>query len=325
MLALLAITGLACFCPVFCGSEPVSGTISPTRRDEVARLAALVEDAGLGVRRGPVERFSTGCAALDAALPGGGPVRGTLLEWLGEQFGGGATMLAVAAACEAQRAGGAVVVIDRGDAGGPAFYPPAAAAWGLDLTGVIVVRPTSDADERWALDQALRCEHAAAVLAWPRRLDGRTFRRLQLAAEASGAVGLLVRPAEAQREASWSHVRWVVTPQPTPEGASERWQLAVRLVRVRGGPVVEARRDQSSPRVARPRSAAGRGEPGTPSMLPSRPTTPRADLGVPPPSSSRERAEIVVEIDPVSGAIHEARVGDLAAGLAGAARRPEPA
>ena len=32
---------------------------------------------------------------------------------------------------------------------------------------MIVVHPRNAADERWALDQALRCEHAAAVLAWP--------------------------------------------------------------------------------------------------------------------------------------------------------------
>jgi hypothetical protein len=248
------------------------------RRDELARLAALVEEAGLGVRRGPAERFSCGCPALDAALPGGGPVRGSLLEWLSAGPGGGATLLALAAAGQALRHGGAVVVIDR-DQG---FYPNAAVAWGLDLASLVVVHPQSEADERWALDQALRCEHAAAVLAWPRRLDGRTFRRLQLAAEASGAVGLLVRPPEAQREPSWAHIRWKVTPRPTPAAAGERWQLAVRLLRVRGGPTLS-------------RDAAA------------------------------ERVGTVVEINPVSGAIHEASVGPLATELAGAARDAGPA
>lgn len=249
-----------------------------TQLREAARLAQLLENAGVSGPRAAPETFSTGCAVLDRALPGGGLARGSLIEWLAEEGGCGAGLLAVAAAREAQRAGGAVAVIDRGDG----FYPPAAAAWGLDLSSLIVVRVTSDADQRWALDQTLRCEHVAAVLAWPQRLDGRTFRRLQLAAEASGAVGLLVRPATARREPAWSHVRWAVAPRPTPPLAGgEAWRLAVELLRVRGGSVSRAR-------------AAG-------------------------------RVELVIEIDPVSGDIHEARAGDLAAGLAGSAARPGPA
>jgi protein ImuA len=253
---------------------------SPVQIREAARLARLLESAAAPLWRGAVERFSTGCPALDRVLPGGGLGRGSLVEWLGAEPGGGASCLAAAAAREAQRGGGAVVVIDR-DAG---FYPPAAAAWGLDLDGVIVVHPASAVEERWALDQALRCEHAAAVLAWPGRLDGRTFRRLQLAAEASGSVGMLVRPAAARSEPSWAHVRLGVAPRPTPAGArtagDATWRLAVEVVRVRGAPVS--------------RGATG------------------------------ERAEIVVEIDPVSGDFHEAGAGDLAAEV-GRATRPERA
>lgn len=242
-----------------------------TQLRETARLAELIENAGGHVPRTAPERFSSGCAALDGVLPRGGFARGSLIEWLGEESGGGASLFAVVAAREAQRAGGAVVVIDR-EFG---FYPPAAAAWQLDLASTIVVHPRSEADERWALDQALRCEHAAAVLAWPRRLDGRTFRRLQLAAEASGSVGLLVRPASARREPSWAQVRLAAAPRPAASGG---WQFAVRLLRVRGAPLA------------------------------------RGPCG--------DRVEILVEIDPVSGDLHEARVGDLAVELARAAARP---
>jgi protein ImuA len=159
-----------------------------------------------------------------------------LVEWLSEPPGSGAATLALMAARQVHAAGGAVVVIDREGT----FYPPAAAAWGVDLAGVIVVHPDNDKDEQWALDQALRCEHTAAVLAWPGRLEGRTFRRLQLAAEASGAVGFLVRPMAAQREPSWADVRLAVAPRASP-GESELgteprhgWPLSVRLLRCRG-------------------------------------------------------------------------------------------
>jgi hypothetical protein len=163
---------------------------------------------------------------LDHLLPQGGWSRGSLIEWLSDAPGSGAGALALVAAREAHAEGGAVVVIDRTGT----FYPPAAAAWRLDLASTIVVHPASDKDEQWALDQALRCEHTAAVLAWPRRLESRTFRRLQLAAEASGAVGLLVRPAAAQREPSWADVRLAVAPRASPGG----WQLGVRLLHCRG-------------------------------------------------------------------------------------------
>jgi hypothetical protein len=205
---------------------------------EAARLAELLESAGAGKRRPTAEIFSSGCPALDQALPQGGFPRGSLIEWLGVDAGGGASLFAIAAAHQAQRAGGAVVVIDR-DFG---FYPPAAVPWGLDLASTIVVHPRNEADERWALDQALRCEHATAVIAWPSRLDGRTFRRLQLAAEASGAVGLLVRPATARREPSWSHVRLSATPRPAASGG---WQFALQLLRVRGAPVSRGPRGES--------------------------------------------------------------------------------
>ena len=116
--------------------------------------------------------------------------------------GGGATLLAVLAAREAARDGGVIVVIDRDQQ----FYPPAAAAWGIPLARTILLRPTNSRDADWALDQTLRTPGVAAVLDWPRKLDPRAQRRLQLAAETCGVVGLLVRNAAAAQEPSWAQV-----------------------------------------------------------------------------------------------------------------------
>jgi protein ImuA len=252
---------------------------SLAQREQVARLAKLVEGAVADAPRTESAVFSTGCRGLDRCLPEGGLARGTVIEWLAAGPGAGAGLLALAAAREAQQAwaergGGAVAIIDRQRD----FYPPAAAAWGLDLANTLVVHPASEADERWAIDQALRCEHLAAVVAWPRRLDGRTFRRLQLAAEANGTVGLLVQPWETRRDPSWSHVRWVVRPRPAEAGG---WHLAVRLLRLRGASLYRER--------------------------------------------SGQRMEMVIEIDPTSGAIHETRAGDLVPQLARAATGPSQA
>ncbi|MFO0901341.1 MAG: hypothetical protein U0836_28270 [Pirellulales bacterium] len=107
--------------------------------------------------------------------------------------------------------GGQVVVVDRQGE----FYPPAARGLGLSLTELIVVRPRSERDERWVVDQSLRCRGVAALVAWPERLDGRTFRRWQLAAEAGGCLGLLLRPERARREPSWAEARLWVEPRPS--------------------------------------------------------------------------------------------------------------
>jgi len=213
------------------GKPAGSATKTGLRRNlpgELRRLTELLERASRGHRRAAAEQFSTGCPPLDRRLPRQGLARGSLVEWLADEPGAGATTLALIAAREARRAhGGAVVVIDRARG----FYPPAAAAWRLDLASTIVVHPRSEADERWAIDQSLRCQHVAAVLAWPRRIDDVTFRRLQLAAEASGAVGLLVRGAAALRGPSWADVRLLVSPRAARSGG---WRLSVRILRCRG-------------------------------------------------------------------------------------------
>jgi hypothetical protein len=174
--------------------------------------------------------FSSGAAAIDRLLPGGGLRHGMLVEWLGGEsrraveqqsssvgertafgfrssalslFCSSATTLSLLAAREACRDGGTLVVIDRQQI----FYPPAAAAWGIDLDRLIVVRPRSARDELWAAVQSLRSPAVAAVWGMIDRLDSRAFRRLQLAAQAGRTLGLLLRPPSARGQPSWADVR----------------------------------------------------------------------------------------------------------------------
>jgi len=179
-------------------------------------------------RRGESGLVSTGCAALDRRLPELGLCRGTLVEWLETSSGGGAGSLALAAAREACRDGGPLVLVDAPGR----FYPPAAAQAGIDLKRLIVVRPQNPTDERWALDQSLRSTGVAAVLCWSQQAPTRAWRRWQLAAEASGNLGLFVRPATARGDPSWADIRFLVQPQPA--GAGRR--LRVELLRLRGQP-----------------------------------------------------------------------------------------
>src|SRR6478672_8872071 len=149
--------------------------------------------------------FSCGAAAVDWLLPGGGLRHGMLVEWLAVAsgaVGGGAATLGLLGAREACREGGALVVIDRRQT----FYPPAAAAWGIDLDRMIIVHPQNSRDELWAAVQALRSPAVAAMFATIDRLDSRSFRRLQLAAQAGQTLGVLMRPSSVRGEPSWADV-----------------------------------------------------------------------------------------------------------------------
>src|SRR5688572_32232769 len=89
-----------------------------------------------GLRPPADERLvSTGSPPLDQLLPGGGLRRGSLVEYLSPGAGSGAGTLALAAAREACRdeegqSHRAFVIVDQSRT----FYPPAAAAWGIDLS-----------------------------------------------------------------------------------------------------------------------------------------------------------------------------------------------
>jgi hypothetical protein len=179
-------------------------------------------------------RVSSGWPALDALLPGQGFLRGSLVEWLSEGPGSGAGSLALRVAQQASRPvrqpasqqTAPIVVLDRSGW----FYPPAAAAWGIDLQRLILLRPRDEAAALWALDQALRCPAVAAVWTWLPRLEGRWFRRFQLAVEHSGCLGLLLRPAQVRGQPSWAEVQLGVRPQLSRSG--RRWY--VELLRCRG-------------------------------------------------------------------------------------------
>jgi len=74
------------------------------------------------------------------------------------------------------------------------IYPPALAALGFDLTKVYLLHSKSAVDESWAVTECLRCRGVGVVIASPGRLSRIEARRLQLAAERGGSVGLLLRP-----------------------------------------------------------------------------------------------------------------------------------
>ena len=172
---------------------------------------------------------STGIAELDGILPDRGLLRGGLSEWIAAEPGSGATSLAMRMAGRAQQKG-PLIIID----GLKQFYPPAFVTVGVCLDNTILVRPESRNDQLWAVEQALRCRSIGAVLCRIDHLRTSEFRRLQLAAEAGTAIGLLVRPSVARRQSGWADVRLLVTPRPSLPNSFHR-RLSVRCVYAKGG------------------------------------------------------------------------------------------
>jgi hypothetical protein len=214
---------------------------SPGSSWPLSSRGGLATGSQLQSRETDREAVSSGFRPLDALLPAGGVRRGSLIEWLASDeaaaSGTGAVTLVSAVACRLAAADartGTIVVVDRSGW----FHPPAVLPWlAADpppRRRLLVARPSSEEDEVWAIDQALRCPGVAAVLAVPRSRPTKSgrlrqwttaMRRWQLAARSSGAVGLFVRPESALREPSWADIRLAVSALP----GGDSWDRRLRL------------------------------------------------------------------------------------------------
>lgn len=197
------------------------------RKPLIAKLRHQIAQQESPQRHFTAEIVSTGSQALDELLPARGLRPGSIVEYLSTSTAAGAATLALIAGETACRQDRLFIVVDRQKT----FYPLTAATWGVDLNRLILLRPNNDCDEIWALDQSLRCPGVGAVWAACGHLDPRDYRRLQLAAECSGAVGLFLRSSNLRGSPTWADVQWLVEPLP----GDGSWQLKVTLLRCRGG------------------------------------------------------------------------------------------
>jgi protein ImuA len=110
-------------------------------------------------------------------------------------------------------------------------YGPGLDAFGLAPERLLTVAAAHTRDLLWAMEEALRCRAASAVIGELRHsgIDMVAARRLSLAAAQSGALALLLR-ASPPREASAAATRWIV-------GAAPHDRFAVQLTRNRRGPL----------------------------------------------------------------------------------------
>ena len=133
-----------------------------------------------------------------------------------------------------ERAGrGALVwlVEDMALAESGAPYGPGLESFGLAPERLLTVAAEHRRDLLWAMEEALRCRAASAVIGElrGREIDAVAVRRLSLAASESGALALLLR-ASPPRDASTAATRWIVSAAPHD-------RFAVELTRNRRGPL----------------------------------------------------------------------------------------
>jgi protein ImuA len=181
-----------------------------------------------------------GIKEIDRHLPGGGLALGALHEVAGggnDATDGAATAL-FAAGIAARTRGRALWCVIRQD-----LFAPALAQAGLVPDRVIYVEVGDEKAVLACFEEGLRHGGLAAVVAEVALLSMTASRRLQLAAESSGAIGIAIRWRRQTEAADFgqptaSVTRWRVsalpaTPLPVPGVGRPRWQL--ELIRCRAG------------------------------------------------------------------------------------------
>jgi protein ImuA len=194
-----------------------------------------------GQHRRATTALPFGVAAVDAWLPGGGLPCGALHEVAGGGNGAidGAAAALFTAGIAARSWGKVLWCLTR-----PDLFAPALSKAGLKSDRVIYLEGGDEKTVLACFEEGLRHGGLGAVVAEVARLPMAASRRLQLAAEGSGTIGIALHRWHRQTEGSdfgqptAAITRWRVsvlpsTPLPVPGVGRPRW--LVELIRCRAG------------------------------------------------------------------------------------------
>ena len=214
----------------------MSPTLTGPTLDQLRRVVAAIDPSGasftplsrtfprtfppLGAEEGSLR---LGVPALDDALQGGLAL-GALHELApaselqsGAALGFGLAVAALAAAGDRQPRQVLCIQTDYAALAAGTPYGLGLDGLGLAMDRLLILRVAHPRDALWACEEALKCPALAAVLAeLPEAgvaADLTATRRLGLAAQASGGLGLLLRHR----------------PYPLPSAAMTRWQIAAAV------------------------------------------------------------------------------------------------
>jgi len=184
----------------------------------------------------PGEGFGLG--AIEACFPNNVFPTGTIQEFLAEHPED-------AAASEGFIAGLLAKLMENGNSclwisRNRKLFPPSLETFGVDPQQIIFLDLYYTKEILWVMEEALKCEGLACVIAELPDIDFAQSRRLQLATEKSHVTGFILRK-EPKRSLSATacSARWEICPQPTqinhniPGVGNPRWE--VNLIKVKNG------------------------------------------------------------------------------------------
>ncbi len=198
-------------------------------------IAGIEREGMGGAAHSEGAAVSFGVAEIDGALPEGGLAQGRLHEVAGTggkakgmQAEGDVAALGFAAALVGRAAdneGTALWCTNRKSlyaAGG--LHGPGLAAFGIDARRLVLIDGADDTQVLWAMEEGLRSGTLAAVAGEVGNLTLAASRRLQLAAEAGGGLGLLVRvrTKKAAKTVTAATTRWEVAVAASAETLASR-------------------------------------------------------------------------------------------------------
>ena len=210
----------------------------------IAELRERIADLGNANAR-PRTVLPFGASGIDERLPGGGLAYGALHEVAGGGSGtvDGAAAALFVAGIAARTEGKCLWCLTR-----PDLFFPALSQAGLHPDRVIFCESDREEDALSALEEGLSFGGFALVVAELVRLPMTASRRLQLAAEKTGSMGIVLRRWRRQNEASdygqptASTTRWrisVLPSVPLPVAGVGRARWLAELIRVKAGECTE--------------------------------------------------------------------------------------
>ncbi len=178
-----------------------------------------------------------GLGAIEAAFPNAIFPTGALHEFLSEAHEHAAASSGFIAGLltRLMENGGACLWISTSRT----LFPPALKAFGLAPDRIIFVDLKREKEVLWVMEQALKCEGLAAVVAEVREITLTASRRLQLAVEQRKVTGFLLRNDSHKVSITACAARWRITSLPSklegdmPGVGFPRWN--VELLKVRNG------------------------------------------------------------------------------------------
>jgi protein ImuA len=178
-----------------------------------------------------------GLGPLEAAFPNGVFPTGTIHEMIcpsPEQLAATSGLMGGLLA-SLMKHGGACIWISLSRK----LFPPSLISFDVKPDRLIFIDLKREKDVLWAMEEALKCEGLAAVIAEVRDISFAQSRRLQLAVENSKVTGFLLRNDPLKLNTTTCVARWQITSLPSelddelPGVGFPRWQ--VDLLRVRNG------------------------------------------------------------------------------------------